>query len=289
MELGGLPVTGGNLQVVFGAGQVGLVLAARLASSGNPVRSVSRQRPSLLAPGVDWRGADASDPEAAIDAAKGASVIYQCLNAPYTQWPKQFPPLQRAVLTAAERTDALLVSLENLYGYGPPGGAPMTEDAPLNATTSKGRVRAAMTAELLAAAQSGRVRMAIGRASDFFGSGVTESTLGARVFGNAVAAKARRLHRQPRPAPHLQLRSRYRGLGWPSSAPTSVLSGQVWHLPGPETVTTRAVLELIAGEVGHPVAVRSVPKLILRALGTRESDDAGAGGDGVRVRGAVCP
>ena len=43
--------------------------------------------------------------------------------------------------------------------------------------------------------------------------------------------------------------------------------GQVWHLPGPETVTTRAVLELIAGEVGHPVPVRSVPKLVLRALG----------------------
>ena len=43
--------------------------------------------------------------------------------------------------------------------------------------------------------------------------------------------------------------------------------GQVWHLPGPETLTTRAVLELIASEVGHPVPVRSVPKLALRTLG----------------------
>jgi hypothetical protein len=34
----------------------------------------------------------------------------------------------------------------------------MTEDLPLAATTSKGRTRAAMTAELLAAAQAGRVR-----------------------------------------------------------------------------------------------------------------------------------
>jgi hypothetical protein len=30
-------------------------------------------------------------------------VIYQCLNAPYTQWPERFPPLQRSVLAAAER------------------------------------------------------------------------------------------------------------------------------------------------------------------------------------------
>jgi hypothetical protein len=33
-----------------------------------------------------------TDPESAAAAAKGASVIYQCLNAPYTQWPELFPP-----------------------------------------------------------------------------------------------------------------------------------------------------------------------------------------------------
>jgi hypothetical protein len=35
----------------------------------------------------------------------------------------------------------------------------------------------------------------------------------------------------------------------------------VWHLPGPQS-TTRALLDLVAGEVGHRVAVRSVPKLL---------------------------
>jgi len=115
---------------------------------------------------------------------------YQCVNAPYTQWPELFPPLQRGVLTAAERTGALLVALENLYGYGPTGGRPMTEDLPLAATGAKGRTRAAMTAELLAAATAGRVRIAIGRASDFFGAGVTQgSTLGEPVFGNALAGR----------------------------------------------------------------------------------------------------
>jgi len=259
-------VTGCDLQVVFGTGQVGLALAARLASSGGPVRSVSRHRPPMLAEGVDWRGADASDPGAATEAAKDASVIYQCLNAPYTQWPKQFPQLQRAVLAAAERTDALLVSLENLYGYGPTGGAPMTEDLPLHATTSKGRVRAAMTAELLAAAQSGRVRIAIGRASDFFGAGATESTLGARVFGNAIAGKRADFIGNP-DLPHTYSYVPDIAAGLAVLGTDERAVGQVWHLPGPETVTTRAVLQLIASEVGHPVPVRSVPKLVLRALG----------------------
>jgi nucleoside-diphosphate-sugar epimerase len=43
--------------------------------------------------------------------------------------------------------------------------------------------------------------------------------------------------------------------------------GEVWHLPGPETVTTQAVLDLLAGGVGHPVAIGSVPKPLMRILG----------------------
>ena len=133
----------GRLHVVFGAGQVGRVLAALLAERGVTVRVVSRHRPAGLAEGIDWRAADAADLGAASDAAKGAAGIYQCLNAPYAQWPERFPPLQRGVVAAAERAGALLVSLENLYGYGPTGGKPLTEDLPLAATTVKGRTRPA--------------------------------------------------------------------------------------------------------------------------------------------------
>src|SRR5271165_4474818 len=46
-------------------------------------RWASRRGPGGLPDGIDWRAADASDPQAANDAAEGAAVIYQCLNAPY--------------------------------------------------------------------------------------------------------------------------------------------------------------------------------------------------------------
>lgn len=256
----------GGLHVVFGTGQVGMALAVHLAGLGIPVRAVSRRRPAALPGGTDWRAADAADPEAAADAAKGASVIYQCLNAPYTQWPERFPPLQRAVLTAAERTGALLVSLENLYGYGPTGGKPMTEDLPLAATTVKGRTRADMTAELLAAAQAGRARIAIGRASDFFGAGVTEgSTLGERVFGNALAGRRADFIGNPN-LPHTYSYVPDIAAGLATLGTDARAAGQAWHLPGPQTVTTRALLDLVAAEVGHQVGVRRVPKLVVRAL-----------------------
>jgi nucleoside-diphosphate-sugar epimerase len=144
---------------VFGTRQVGRALAACLVGRALAVRAISGHRPPGLADGIDWRAADATDRDAASDAAKGAAVVYQCLNAPYTQWPERFLPLQRGVLAAAESNGALLVCLENLYGYGPTGGKPMTEDLPLAATTVKGRTRAAMTTELLAAADAGRARL----------------------------------------------------------------------------------------------------------------------------------
>jgi nucleoside-diphosphate-sugar epimerase len=252
-----------GLHVVFGVGQVGRALVAALRDRGLQVRAVSRERPNDLATGIDWWAADASDPDASTKAAKGAAAVYQCLNAPYAQWPQRFPPLQRAVLTAAARNDAVLVSLENLYGYGPTA-RPLTEDLPLAATTVNGRTRAAMTAELLAAADAGDARIVIGRASDFFGAGATESTLGTHVFANAVAGKRADFLGNP------DLLHTYSyvpdiAAGLVTLGTDDRALGQVWHLPGPETVTTRRVLEIIAREVGHSVGVRSVPKLVLRA------------------------
>lgn len=254
------------MHVVFGTGQVGRAVANRLAESGVEVRAVSRRQPAGLADDVTWWSADLTDSEQAVDAAKGATAVYQCLNAPYTQWPTLFPPLQRTVLAAAERADALLVTLENVYGYGPTDGRAMTEDLPLAATTSKGRTRAAMTEELLAAARSGRVQVAIGRASDFFGAGVTESTLGSRVFGNAVAGKRADFIGDPNLL-HTYSYVPDIATGLVTLGTDERAVGQVWHLPGPETVTTAAVLELVAHEVNHPVGIRNVPKLMLSVLG----------------------
>jgi len=215
---------------------------------------------------VDWRGADATDPGAASDAAGGASVIYQCLNAPYAKWAELFPPLQRGVLEAAERSGALLVTLENLYAYGPTDGVPLTEDLPLAATTVKGRTRAAMTEELRAARDAGRVHIAIGRASDFFGAGVTESTLGERIFANALAGRRADFIGNPDLA-HTYSYVPDIATGLATLGTDERAIDGVWHLPGPETVTTRQILDLVAHEVGHPVGIRSVSKLAVRALG----------------------
>ena len=80
--------------------------------------------------------------------------------------------------------------MENVYLYGPTGGKVLTEDLPYAATTRKGSTRASMAQALLEAHHQGRVRVAIGRASDFFGPGVLDSAAGERVFGPALSGKA---------------------------------------------------------------------------------------------------
>ena len=224
-----------------------------------------RDSPSGRCPGIsrrpcptvsDWRAADATDPAAAADAAEGASVVYQCLNAPYTKWPELFPPLQRGVLTAAERNGALLVTHGEPLRLRPDGRHADDRGPAARRHHVKGRTRAAMTAELLAAADAGRIRIAIGRASDFFGAGVTESSLGERVFGNAVAGKRADFIGDPDlPHTYSYVPDVVAGLATLGTDERAV--GQVWHLPGPETVTTRELLDLVAHEVGHPVGIRS--------------------------------
>ena len=121
--------------------------------------------------------------------------------------------------------------------------------------------------ELLAAAAAGRVRIAIGRASDFFGPGVTAgSTLGERVFGNALAGKRADFIGNPG-LPHTYSYVPDIAAGLATLGTDDRAAGQVWHLPGPATVTTRALLDVVADQVGHRVGVRSLPKPAVRALG----------------------
>ena len=182
--------------------------------------------------------------------------------------------------------DALLVTLENVYAYGPTHGTPMTEDLPLAATTVKGRARAAMTQELLAAADAGRVQIAIGRASDFFGAGVTETTLGERVFANAVAGKRADFLGNPNLL-HTYSYVPDIAVGLATLGTDARAVGQVWHLPGPETVTTRALLDLVAGEVGTSGGRALGPQVGHAGPRPVQPDHAGVGGDDLRVRRAL--
>ena len=183
-------MTDNELHVVFGTGPVGLAIMDELASKGKRVRIVNRSGRASVAEGVEVVGGDAADPTFAREVSAGASVVYFALNPPYDKWPELFPPLQAGVLEGAASAGAKLVAVENLYMYGPTGGRPITEDLTFAPNTRKGTVRVAMAREIMDAHKSGKMRVAVGRASDFFGPRVLASAAGEQVFARAIAGKS---------------------------------------------------------------------------------------------------
>ena len=173
------------------------------------------------------------------------------------------------MLAAAEATRARLVSMENVYMYGRPNGQPLSEDRPYAAHTKKGQLRARMARELLAAHQAGRVEVAIGRASDYFGPrGGAQSNLGDRVFPAALAGKTASVLGDP-DQPHTYTYIPDIGEGLATLGGHADAPGEVWHLPNdPDTKTTRQLVDMIYQQAGHPHGrLRAMPALGLRVLG----------------------
>src|SRR4051794_33134173 len=158
------------LHVIVGKGPVGLTTAGELASRGHEVRVLSRTGGTSTAT-VEHRQVDATDAGALTEAARGAAAVYNAVNPAYHRWTTDWPPVAAALLAAAERTGAVLVTMTNLYGYGRPTG-PMTPQSPMAATDVKGAVRARMWREARAAHEAGRVRVTEARAADFVGPSV---------------------------------------------------------------------------------------------------------------------
>jgi len=73
------------------------------------------------------------------------------------------------VMAACRANGALHLAPGNVYNFGSPLPALITEDAPFRPTTEKGRIRVAMEDLFRREADAGRVRTILLRAGDFFG------------------------------------------------------------------------------------------------------------------------
>jgi len=106
--------------VVVGAGPVGRATAALLAARGSEVVLASRSGAGPEIPGTRRVAVDAASAQALADLAGGAVAVYNCVNpSAYHQWAALWPPVAAALLEAARRSGATLVTAGNLYPYGP--------------------------------------------------------------------------------------------------------------------------------------------------------------------------
>jgi len=255
-----------GLQVVLGAGGgTGRPIVEELAAQGRRVRAVARRPLSGLPEGVEVVTADLMDPASVREAIGGASVLYHAAQPAYTQWLGNFERMNDSIAAAAGAASARLVFADNLYMYGPTG-EPMTESTPQRATDKKGRLRTALAADLLQRHAHGELEVAIGRSSDYFGPYGTNTGLGDRVFGAAVAGKAAswagRLD-----TPH--------SLSYlPDLARAIILlgdrdeaAGRAWHLPVTDPLSGREFLTRLFEVLGQSPRIRVDSTLVVRAAG----------------------
>jgi nucleoside-diphosphate-sugar epimerase len=261
----GVWVMSEQLHLVVGAGPIGSAVARRLAAAGTRVRVVTRSGSGPDHALIEKVAADAADAARVSELATGAAVIYNCVNPPYHRWATDWPPVANALLGAAEKADAVLVTTANLYGYGRVD-RPMTEDLPLAATFTKGQVRNRMWLDALAAHEAGRVRATEARGSDYVGPGA-ESHLGDRVLPKVLAGKKVQVM--------ASLDSTHTWTYTEDMAATLVAIGaderawgRAWHVPSALTMSQREAITEYARLAGVATPKTSeYPAWMIKAMG----------------------
>jgi nucleoside-diphosphate-sugar epimerase len=253
----------GRLHVVLGAGGgTGGAVVRELVGQGRRVRAVTRggnaaARYGTLPPAsFEDVAADVTERAQLLRALADADVVYHCAQPARTRRVHEFSAMTKGILDAAAAAGAKLVFADNLYMYGPVDGA-MTEETPPAAQTKKGQMRAAVAADLLDAHRSGKLRVAIGRSSDYFGPGGFVSALWERFFKSVLAGKKTQWFAdldQPHTASYLPDMARaLLVLGERAEA-----DGQVWHTPAAPALTGRQYIELaarVAGTAAKPAVL----------------------------------
>jgi nucleoside-diphosphate-sugar epimerase len=139
---------------------------------------------------------------------------------------------------------------------------PIHENLPYTAITRKGRIRAQMAEAALAAHRSGKVRVSIGRGSDFYGPGVLGSTLGERTFIPLLRGKSAELLGNP-DLPHTYTYIENFGKALAILGEQEDALGQVWHVPNAETLTSRQVIGLAFEEAGLSPKVNRMGRFMM--------------------------
>jgi nucleoside-diphosphate-sugar epimerase len=250
--------------VIFGTGPLGLAVARRLALSGETIRLVNRTGKASVPTGAEVVAADATDPAASAEACKGASVVYHCATASYGRWAQVLPPLMNGIIAGAHAAGAKLVYGDNLYAYGLVDG-PIHEDLPYRPVGPNTEARARMATVLMDAHAAGKVRVAIGRASDFYGPNVRQSKSGDSMFGRSVAGKRAQVFGSV-DVPHTYTFIDDFAAGLVTLATRDEALGQVWHIPNAETVTTREFVDMVFAELGLPTRMGTVPSPVIALL-----------------------
>ncbi len=257
------------MQTILGAGgSIGKELAAELTRYSTRIRLVSRH-PKKINETDELLAADLQDARAVDEAVKGSEVVYLVAGLQYRTktWQEQWPVIMQNVISACISHKSKLVFFDNIYMYDPARIGHMTEETPINPSSKKGKVRAAILEQLMTAIQSGQLTGMVVRSADFYGPGSNASMLIETVYKNLSKGKKAFWIGNPG-AIHS-----YTFI--PDAAKATALLGntssaynQVWHLPtDPRKLNGKNFVELFEKEMGSSHGYRPISKTLISIMG----------------------
>jgi nucleoside-diphosphate-sugar epimerase len=254
--------------VVLGTGAIGRAIAEELVRSGESVRIVNRSGKMDEVPaGVEVVASDLYDSTQVKEVTRGAEVVYQSAQPHYYEWPEKFPPLQKSILEGLTGSNAKLVIVENLYVVGETDGKPITEATPHRPHTRKGKVRAELSEAALATHRAGKLRVTIGRGSDYFGPWGTDTSMGGLVFYPLLKGKAGQIGGSAK-MPHTHTYIPDFGKALVLLGKHAEADGQVWNVPNDQPqITQGEMVNLFADEFGVTPKVQVVGKTMMALAG----------------------
>ncbi len=253
-----------DLHVILGSGAIGRAIANELIFRNEQVRVVNRTGKMLNPPvGIDLVAADLYQPGEVRRVTKDAVIVYQCAQPAYFEWPQKFPPLQASIIEGLTGGTAKLVLVENMYMYGDTNEKVLKEDLPYAAQTRKGRTRAELSRAALEAHQQGKLRVTIGRASDYFGPWGTSSAMGDRVFPALLKGKSARVGGRL-DVPHTYTYVPDFGKALVILGERGEADGQAWHVPNDmPSITQGEFIRLFCEEAGVEPKISTMGKFMM--------------------------
>ena len=260
------------MQVLLGSGgAIGTPLAQALASYTDHVRCCSRTPHALpTAPGTHYehRALDVLDRDAVIAACEGAEIVYCCVGLQYDTvvWRRDWPAVADNLIAACAKTGARLAFFDNVYAYAKTSYGHMTEEAPVDPPSEKGKVRAAVLERLWAAHHAGAIRLTVARAADFYGPGEVNGLLNAVVFGKLEAGETPQWIGDA-DAVHSFTYTPDAGAHFALLANDDRAYGESWHLPTTAPAETPRQLAAQASALyGRPAKLQVLPRWLFWAL-----------------------
>ncbi|SFX48478.1 NAD(P)H-binding protein [Marinospirillum alkaliphilum] len=168
-----------SILVLGATGGIGGETTRQLRDAGWQVKAMKRdlKHQEVQQDGITWIRGDAMNPADTDVAAAGCSVLLHAVNPPgYRNWSGLVLPMLESTLTAARNHHACILMPGTVYNYGPDVFPLITEDAPQQPLTRKGRIRVELEQRLQNHADQGG-QVILLRSGDFFGPGAANNWL----------------------------------------------------------------------------------------------------------------